>query len=71
MQHTVLAITDWMNLSFIFDIFKEVKTRFTRYRIYRETVKSLSKLTDKELQDLGISRWDIDAIAMEAYYDNR
>ncbi len=30
---------------------------------YRETVRELSRLTDRELDDLGISRLEIDAIA--------
>ena len=30
---------------------------------YRQTVRELGALTDKELQDIGISRCDIQAIA--------
>jgi uncharacterized protein YjiS (DUF1127 family) len=30
---------------------------------YRETVRELSQLTDRELDDLGISRFEIDSIA--------
>ncbi len=30
---------------------------------YRETVRELSRLTDRELDDLGISRWDIRYVA--------
>jgi uncharacterized protein YjiS (DUF1127 family) len=40
-------------------------------RAYRETVKELSKLTDKELRDIGITRGDIHSIAMETHFDNR
>jgi uncharacterized protein YjiS (DUF1127 family) len=32
---------------------------------YRETVRELSQLTDRELDDLGISRFQIDSIARE------
>jgi uncharacterized protein YjiS (DUF1127 family) len=31
--------------------------------LYRETVRELSQLTDRELDDLGISRFEIDGIA--------
>ncbi len=34
-----------------------------RWLRYRETVRQLSRLTDRELNDLGIHRSDIDAIA--------
>jgi uncharacterized protein YjiS (DUF1127 family) len=30
---------------------------------YRETVRELSQLTDRELDDLGISRFEIDGVA--------
>jgi uncharacterized protein YjiS (DUF1127 family) len=33
------------------------------YFRYRETVRELSQLTDRELDDLGISRFEIDNIA--------
>lgn len=33
------------------------------YRSYRTTVRELSQLTDRELDDLGIGRFEIDSIA--------
>ncbi len=36
------------------------------YRLYRQTVRELSNLSDRELADLNISRWDIERIAREA-----
>lgn len=30
---------------------------------YRETVRELSRLSDRDLADLGISRFDIDSVA--------
>ena len=41
-----------------------------KHKIYRETYNSLSKLTDKELKDIGIARGDIHSISMESFYDN-
>jgi len=37
-----------------------------RWLAYRETVRELSSLDDRELADLGISRCDIDAVARQA-----
>ena len=37
-----------------------------RWLAYRETVRELSNLDDRELADLGISRCDIDAVARHA-----
>lgn len=30
---------------------------------YRETVRELSQLTDRELRDVGVSRWEIPTVA--------
>ncbi len=38
-------------------------TALNRWLRYRETVRQLSGLTDRELSDLGISRGDIHAVA--------
>jgi uncharacterized protein YjiS (DUF1127 family) len=40
-----------------------VLAKIRNYLQYRETVAELSRLTDRELDDLGISRYDIDSIA--------
>ncbi len=38
-------------------------SRYNSWMAYRRTVRSLSKLDNRELDDLGISRADIPAIA--------
>ena len=39
-----------------------------RRRVYSQTLRELSALTDRDLVDLGISRGSISAIAREAAY---
>ncbi len=39
---------------------------FNQWRRYRATVRELSKLTTRELNDLGLSRADIDFVARRA-----
>jgi uncharacterized protein YjiS (DUF1127 family) len=46
-----------------------VSARFAQYRTYRKTLDELQSLTDRELSDLGISRYSIRAIAYRAAYD--
>jgi uncharacterized protein YjiS (DUF1127 family) len=68
MTHTLNNF--WLNLSKLFASisFKKTKTELRSKRIYRETYKSLSELTDKDLLDIGITRGDIHDIAYAASY---
>lgn len=40
-----------------------VMAKLRAYLRYRDTVRELSKLTDRELDDLGITRYQIESIA--------
>jgi uncharacterized protein YjiS (DUF1127 family) len=40
-----------------------ILSKVRSYLQYRETVAELSRLTDRELDDLGISRYDIESVA--------
>ncbi len=40
-----------------------ILSRLRAWRDYRTTVSELSTLTDRELEDLGISRFEIEGIA--------
>ena len=40
-----------------------ILSRVKAYFRYRETVRELSFLSDRELSDLGITRWEIDQVA--------
>ena len=40
-----------------------IVSKIRNYLQYRETVAELSRLTDRELEDLGISRYDIETVA--------
>jgi uncharacterized protein YjiS (DUF1127 family) len=43
-----------------------VLAKLRNWKRYRETVRELSRLSDRDLADLGISRFDIDAVARDA-----
>jgi uncharacterized protein YjiS (DUF1127 family) len=40
-----------------------ILSKIRNYRRYRETVDELSRLSDRELDDLGISRFEIETVA--------
>lgn len=68
MTALVANTADWLGIT---SWWKDYTRRSAQHRSYRATVAELSKLTDKELRDIGLSRGDIHSIAMETHYDNR
>ena len=44
-------------------LFNNFKSGYRRWRKYRRTVDELSMLNDRELNDIGISRCDINIVA--------
>ncbi|CAH1670098.1 MAG: DUF1127 domain-containing protein [Chelatococcus sp.] len=44
-------------------IVTHILAKIRSYLRYRDTVRELSRLSDRELNDLGLSRWDIPFIA--------
>ena len=68
MTALVANTANWLGLA---GWWKNYRKYSAQHRAYRETVAELSKLTDKELRDIGLSRGDIHSIAMETHYDNR
>lgn len=49
-------------------IFAKLKAAFQRRRLYLQTVEELNSLSDRDLRDLAISRYDVRRIAKEAAY---
>lgn len=47
-------------------MFEVLKTRISNWRRYNRTVSELNALTNRELDDLGITRGDISRVAREA-----
>lgn len=45
-----------------------ILSKIRAYKLYRRTVSELSGLSDHELADLGIARFDIAAVAREATF---
>ena len=47
------------------DFIAKVSKRKAKVRLVRNTVKQLNALTDRELRDIGLSRYDIEMVAKE------
>lgn len=65
MTQYVLAAASWLDFSGLTDWFRSLKAKIEYRRRVRSTIKELSALTDYELNDIGIARGDIWAIAHE------
>jgi uncharacterized protein YjiS (DUF1127 family) len=46
--------------------FKTITEKLAAWRRYRDAVKELSHLTDRELSDIGIRRGDIETLARQS-----
>ncbi len=49
-------------------MFTSLLIAFKKRSVYRQTMKELNSLSNKELSDLGLERYDIENIAREAAY---
>jgi uncharacterized protein YjiS (DUF1127 family) len=47
--------------------FKTITEKLNAWRRYRDAVKELSQLSDRELSDIGIRRGDIEFIVRQGY----
>jgi len=70
MLQAALTTVERFNTDAISNYFKKIKNDWIRHRNYKNTVKELSALSDKELNDIGMNRGIIHSIAMETSYDD-
>jgi uncharacterized protein YjiS (DUF1127 family) len=70
MTSLVMAV-DKLNIQSLKSWLEKFVQHRAKHKVYKKTVAELSKLTDKELRDIGLTRGDIHSIAMETHYDNR
>lgn len=71
MTHYVLAASEWLNFGGVMDFFRNLKRNYELNKNIRATIKELNALTDKELNDIGLTRGDIWSVAHESYLDNQ
>ena len=66
---THLSVT--LSVATITQSVANLRAGLSRYADYRRSCDELNKLTQRDLEDLGISRWDIPKIAHESVYGRR
>lgn len=69
---TVLAQTRLRAVASVADLvvgfFRDLADAAAKRAAYRKTLSELRALGDRELDDLGLSRWDIDRVARQSVY---
>lgn len=70
MTHYVLTASEWLNFGGVFDYFRNLKRRYNTHKNIRNTIDELSRLSNSELNDIGLTRGDIWSVAHEAHYDD-
>ena len=77
MTHYILTITNYLQspiseiINLISRLDEIVRTNYAKHKMYKSTVKELSRLSDAELLDIGLSRYDIEALALQGAYGRR
>ena len=65
MTQYVLAAANWLDFRGVVDFFRNINKKLAHRANINHTIKELSKLSDRELNDIGIARGDIYSIAHE------
>lgn len=65
MTQYVLAAASWLDFSGVVNFFRNINKSLENRSRINATIKELSKLSDRELNDIGIARGDIWSIAHE------
>ena len=52
-------------------IFRSVAEDWTRHRIYAQTKRELEALSERDLEDIGLARWNIEDLAHETAYGRK
>lgn len=77
MTHYILTISNILQnpiaelTGSISRLLEAARSNYTKHKIYKSTVKELSGLSDAELLDIGLSRHDVEALALQTAYGRK
>jgi uncharacterized protein YjiS (DUF1127 family) len=67
MTQAIIAAGNALHIDALLEFFRDIRRAYVRQKMINATIKELSKLTDRELNDIGIARGDIYYIAVTSY----
>jgi uncharacterized protein YjiS (DUF1127 family) len=65
MTQAIIAASNALHIGALLDFFRDLKRSYDHRQQVNATIKELSKLSDRELNDIGLARGDIWAVAHE------
>lgn len=72
MTHFVITLAETLHISSaihsITEYFRAIGESYRKNKVSRQTYKELNRLSDRELNDIGISRSDIRAVAYDLFW---
>lgn len=77
MTHYILTISNILQnpiaelTSSISRLLEAARSNYAKHKQYKNTVKELSRLSDAELLDIGLSRYDVEALALQTAYGRK
>jgi len=65
MTQAIIAASNALHISAVLDFFRDLNRKLENRSRINATIKELNKLSDRELNDIGLARGDIWAVAHE------
>lgn len=65
MTQAIIAASNALHITAVLDFFRDLKRSYDHKQRVNATIKELNQLTDRELNDIGLARGDIWAVAHE------
>jgi len=67
MTQAIIAAGNALHIDALLEFFRDIRRAYIRQQNIKQTINELSKLTDRELNDIGIARGDIYYIAVTSF----
>jgi uncharacterized protein YjiS (DUF1127 family) len=74
MTHYILTITNYLQspiaelIKSVSELYSTARSNYAKHKAYKSTIKELGRLTDYQLLDMGLSRYDIHELARQTAY---
>jgi uncharacterized protein YjiS (DUF1127 family) len=76
MTHYILTLSNYLQspiaelIKLTSRLYSTARSNYAKYKAYQSTLKELGRLTDYQLLDMGLSRYDIHELARQTAYGN-